>query len=163
ICTSGPSGGFLPPKLEVSKQPAAFTKTLIERGIIKPEDTVIDMLNVPLDFDVFKPFPDFMLGAAFVVYGDKANLMEAALNCTEFFRNESCGKCVPCRMGSQKLVEILSALLERRSPHKSQSAAQSLPVTNIRSSTFGQTPTFAAQANGEFTADDLGTVNDISN
>lgn len=163
ICTSGPSGGFLPPKLEVAKQPAAFTKTLIERGIIKPEDTIIDMLNVPLDFDVLKPFPDFMLGAAFVVYGDKVNLMEAALNCTEFFRNESCGKCVPCRMGSQKIVEILSALLQRRSPHQSQLAVQNLPVTDIRQSTFGQAPAAAATSNGHFTADDLGTVNDISN
>jgi NADH-quinone oxidoreductase subunit F len=26
----------------------------------------------------------------------------------KFYRNESCGKCVPCRMGSQKMVEILT-------------------------------------------------------
>jgi NADH:ubiquinone oxidoreductase subunit F (NADH-binding) len=26
----------------------------------------------------------------------------------KFFRNESCGKCVPCRMGSQKMVDILT-------------------------------------------------------
>ncbi len=115
ICTSGPSGGFLPPVLEVARQPAAFVKTLVERGIINAGAKTIDMLDVPLDFDVFKPFPDFMLGAAFVVYGDKANLMEAALNCTEFFRNESCGKCVPCRLGSQKIVDLLTALVQRRS------------------------------------------------
>ncbi|HEY2880944.1 MAG TPA: NAD(P)H-dependent oxidoreductase subunit E [Pirellulales bacterium] len=114
ICTSGPSGGFLPPTLETAKQPGAFTKTLVERGIIKADDKTIDMLEVPLDFDVFKPFPDFMLGAAFVVYGDQANLMEAALNCTEFFCNESCGKCVPCRMGSQKTVDILTGLIQGR-------------------------------------------------
>jgi NADH:ubiquinone oxidoreductase subunit F (NADH-binding) len=29
------------------------------------------------------------------------------LNAIVFFRNESCGKCVPCRVGSQKLVDIL--------------------------------------------------------
>jgi NADH:ubiquinone oxidoreductase subunit F (NADH-binding) len=28
------------------------------------------------------------------------------LSATRFFRNESCGKCVPCRIGSQKLVQI---------------------------------------------------------
>jgi NADH:ubiquinone oxidoreductase subunit F (NADH-binding) len=49
-----------------------------------------------------------MLGGAFVVYGDKADMVEQALNCVEFYRNESCGKCVPCRMGSQKMVEILT-------------------------------------------------------
>ena len=42
-----------------------------------------------------------MLGAAFVVYGDRADMVEKALNCVEFYRNESCGKCVPCRMGAK--------------------------------------------------------------
>jgi formate dehydrogenase beta subunit len=147
ICTSGPSGGFLPPVLEVAKQPGAFTKTLVERGIIKADDKTIDMLNVPLDFDVFKPFPDFMLGAAFVVYGDKANLMEAALNCTEFFRNESCGKCVPCRMGSQKLVEILAGMLHGHNPPRA--------IGQLEPSPF-------EREQGEGAADDLGTVNDLS-
>jgi NADH:ubiquinone oxidoreductase subunit F (NADH-binding) len=31
-----------------------------------------------------------------------------ALNSTKFFRNESCGKCVPCRVGSQKMVDLLT-------------------------------------------------------
>jgi NADH-quinone oxidoreductase subunit F len=31
-----------------------------------------------------------------------------ALNSVRFFRNESCGKCVPCRTGSQKLVDLLT-------------------------------------------------------
>ncbi len=51
-----------------------------------------------------------MLGAAFVVYGDRADMVDQALNCVEFYRNESCGKCVPCRMGSEKLVEMLVSL-----------------------------------------------------
>jgi NADH:ubiquinone oxidoreductase subunit F (NADH-binding) len=33
-------------------------------------------------------------------------MAEQALNSMEFFRNESCGKCVPCRLGSQKLVSL---------------------------------------------------------
>jgi len=56
----------------------------------------------------------FMLGAAFVVYGNKANMVEQALNCVEFYRNESCGKCVPCRMGSQKLTDIIGEMLASR-------------------------------------------------
>jgi NADH:ubiquinone oxidoreductase subunit F (NADH-binding) len=35
-------------------------------------------------------------------------MLDMALNSIEFFRNESCGKCVPCRMGTQKLVDILT-------------------------------------------------------
>jgi len=63
---------------------------------------------------VLKPFPDFMLGAAFVVYGDDADMLVEALNCVEFYRNESCGKCVPCRLGTQKMVEMIEALLAGR-------------------------------------------------
>jgi NADH:ubiquinone oxidoreductase subunit F (NADH-binding) len=51
------------------------------------------------------------LGAGIVVYADGADLTAAAANATEFFRNESCGKCVPCRTGSQKLAEVGLGLL----------------------------------------------------
>ena len=43
------------------------------------------------------------------------SIVEFALNCVEFFRNESCGKCVPCRVGSQKLVDLGDELLAGRS------------------------------------------------
>jgi NADH:ubiquinone oxidoreductase subunit F (NADH-binding) len=36
-------------------------------------------------------------------------MLDMALNSVRFFRNESCGKCVPCRTGSQKLVDILTS------------------------------------------------------
>jgi hypothetical protein len=53
-----------------------------------------------------------MLGAGMVVYGDRANMLEHGLNASTFFRNESCGKCVPCRIGSQKLVELAGGILQ---------------------------------------------------
>ena len=40
-------------------------------------------------------------------------MLDHALNATRFFRNESCGKCVPCRIGSQKLVLIAERTRER--------------------------------------------------
>ena len=43
-------------------------------------DETLDLLSMPLDPDLFRPFPDFMLGAAIVVYGDRANLLEQALS-----------------------------------------------------------------------------------
>ncbi len=72
-----------------------------------------DRLDVPLDF---KPLADAgsMLGSgAVVVIGDQTNLLAAATNVLRFFRNESCGKCVPCRVGSHKAHLILTAALER--------------------------------------------------
>jgi formate dehydrogenase beta subunit len=72
-----------------------------------------DQLDVQLDF---KPLADAgsMLGSgAMVVIGDQTNLLAAATNVLRFFRNESCGKCVPCRVGSHKAHRILTAALER--------------------------------------------------
>ena len=34
-------------------------------------------------------------------------MLDMALNGVRFYRNESCGKCVPCRVGSQKMVDLL--------------------------------------------------------
>ena len=43
----------------------------------------------------------------------RRNLLAAATNVLRFFRNESCGKCVPCRVGSHKAHRILTDALER--------------------------------------------------
>lgn len=59
-----------------------------------------------------------MLGAAFIVYDDRRDMLDNALNCVSFYRNESCGKCVPCRTGSQKLVDIITSLMEGKSGRK---------------------------------------------
>ena len=51
---------------------------------------------------------DSMLGScAIVVCSDRACMLDMALNAVRFYRNESCGKCVPCRIGSQQMVQIL--------------------------------------------------------
>lgn len=34
-------------------------------------------------------------------------MLDMAFNSVRFYRNESCGKCVPCRLGTQKMVEML--------------------------------------------------------
>ncbi len=94
IAPSGPSGGFLPARIKVENLPAKFVL-----GKVPPGAKFYDILEMPLDLNTLGAIGS-MLGAAFVVYGDRANLVENALNCVEFYRNESCGKCVPCRMGS---------------------------------------------------------------
>jgi NADH:ubiquinone oxidoreductase subunit F (NADH-binding) len=47
-----------------------------------------------------------------VVLDDGTDLLAAATNVLRFFRNESCGKCVPCRVGSKKAHSILVDVLE---------------------------------------------------
>jgi len=77
---SGPSAGFLP---------AA-------------------MAEVRLDFKSLADAGSMLGSGALVVFAEGTCMLDMALNATQFFRNESCGKCVPCRVGSQKLVDLLT-------------------------------------------------------
>ena len=74
------------------------------------------MAEVRLDFkSLGAPGVDSMLGSgAIVVCDEDTCMLDMALNSVRFFRNESCGKCVPCRVGSQKLVELLSGWTKGR-------------------------------------------------
>ncbi len=66
------------------------------------------MLDLPLDFKAVADAGSMVGSGAIVVCADNRCMLDMALNSVRFFRNESCGKCVPCRVGSQKLVSILS-------------------------------------------------------
>ena len=60
-----------------------------------------------LDFKSMRAAGTMLGSGAIVVLDDSRCILDMTLNAIVFFRNESCGKCVPCRMGSQKLVDIL--------------------------------------------------------
>jgi NADH:ubiquinone oxidoreductase subunit F (NADH-binding)/NADH:ubiquinone oxidoreductase subunit E len=88
-----------------------------------------DLLKLPLDLNQYKAYNrllgvggpgslGMMLGAGMVVYAEGTDVLDQAVNFTEFFRNESCGKCVPCRIGSQKLTEIGTDLIAKRGQTK---------------------------------------------
>jgi NADH-quinone oxidoreductase subunit F len=78
---SGPSSGYLPPSL----------------------------LDTPLDWDKVKALGSMLGSGAVVVCDDKACMLDMALTAVRFYRNESCGKCSPCRIGTQKLVDLLES------------------------------------------------------
>lgn len=77
---SGPSSGYLPASL----------------------------LDVRLDFKSMAAAGSMLGSGAIVVCAEGRCMLDMALNSIKFFRNESCGKCVPCRVGSQKMVDILT-------------------------------------------------------
>ena len=69
-------------------------------------------LDVPLDFGPVAEAGSMLGSGALVVIAEGTDLLAAATNVLRFFRNESCGKCVPCRVGSHKAHELLTSLLE---------------------------------------------------
>ena len=72
-----------------------------------------ECLEVPLTFDAIAEAGSALGTGAMVVLAEGTDLLAAATNVLNFFRVESCGKCVPCRVGSQKAHKILLELLER--------------------------------------------------
>ena len=70
------------------------------------------MADVRLDFKSLADAGSMLGSGALVVCAEDRCMLDMALNSTQFFRNESCGKCVPCRVGSQKLVEMLTGWTE---------------------------------------------------
>ncbi len=65
-------------------------------------------VDVRLDFKSLAAIGSMLGSGAIVVCAEGRCMLDMALNAVKFFRNESCGKCVPCRMGSQKMVDILT-------------------------------------------------------
>jgi NADH:ubiquinone oxidoreductase subunit F (NADH-binding)/NADH:ubiquinone oxidoreductase subunit E len=116
---SGPSGGFLPTKLTAHAglpRDHVNNKTwqaLASRRGFDPNATELDLLDLELELNLFRALsPTQALGAGVVVYAEGRDMAEQALNSLEFYRNESCGKCAPCRLGSQKFVSLGTHLVE---------------------------------------------------
>jgi NADH:ubiquinone oxidoreductase subunit F (NADH-binding)/NADH:ubiquinone oxidoreductase subunit E len=76
---SGPSSGYLPASI----------------------------VDVRLDFKELADAGSMLGSGAIVVCDDTTCMLDMALNAVRFYRNESCGKCVPCRVGSQKMTDML--------------------------------------------------------
>ena len=72
-----------------------------------------DQLDVELDFATVQAAGSMLGSGAMVVMAEGTGLLAAAVNVLRFFRDESCGKCVPCRVGSAKAHIILDDLLKR--------------------------------------------------
>jgi formate dehydrogenase beta subunit len=72
-----------------------------------------ERLDVPLDFEPMIEAGSMLGAGAVVVIARGTDLLAAATNVLRFFRNESCGKCVPCRLGSHKALLLLNEVLSR--------------------------------------------------
>ena len=65
------------------------------------------MADIPLDFGTLQPYGSFIGSAAVMVLSDQDNMRDVVVNLLKFFEDESCGQCTPCRVGTQKMVQLL--------------------------------------------------------
>lgn len=65
------------------------------------------LLDTPLEFRALAALGSMLGSGAVVAIAEGRDMLDLALNVVRFFKNESCGKCVPCRVGTEKLVAML--------------------------------------------------------
>ncbi|WP_025917614.1 NADH-ubiquinone oxidoreductase-F iron-sulfur binding region domain-containing protein [Herminiimonas sp. CN] len=65
------------------------------------------MSDIPLDFDTLQPYGCFIGSAAVIVLSEQDSAVAAARNLMRFFRDESCGQCTPCRVGTAKALHLI--------------------------------------------------------
>jgi NADH-quinone oxidoreductase subunit F len=71
-----------------------------------------DQLDLPLSFEGAREAGTTLGSGVVIVFDESADLVDAVLRIAEFFRDESCGQCVPCRVGTIRQEEALRRLAE---------------------------------------------------
>ena len=66
--------------------------------------------DTPLVIEAMQEVGSMLGTGAVIIIDETRNLFALATNIVRFFRNESCGKCVPCRIGSEQAVELLEGV-----------------------------------------------------
>lgn len=69
-------------------------------------------LDLPLDFDSLSKVGAIIGSGGLVVMDDKTCMVEVARFFMDFTQKESCGKCVPCREGTKRMLEILNRIVD---------------------------------------------------
>ncbi|MBR6554833.1 MAG: NADH-quinone oxidoreductase subunit NuoF, partial [Clostridia bacterium] len=69
-------------------------------------------LDMPLDFDSLKKVGAIIGSGGLVVMDEDTCMVEVARFFMNFTQNESCGKCVPCREGTKRMLEILERIVD---------------------------------------------------
>jgi NADH-quinone oxidoreductase subunit F len=73
-----------------------------------------DQLDLPLSFEGAREAGVTLGSGVVLVFGQDSDLVAAVLRIAEFFRDESCGQCVPCRVGTVRQEEALHRLASGR-------------------------------------------------
>jgi NADH:ubiquinone oxidoreductase subunit F (NADH-binding)/(2Fe-2S) ferredoxin len=86
VQTGGPSGGCLP----------------------------ADMIDIPVDFDSLTKAGSIMGSGGLVVMDEDTCMVDVARYFLDFSQRESCGQCIPCRLGIRQMYEILDDITKGR-------------------------------------------------
>ena len=71
-------------------------------------------LDTPIDYENLKAIGSMMGSGGLIVMDEENCMVDVARFFLEFTVDESCGKCVPCRIGTRRLLELLNKITEGR-------------------------------------------------
>ena len=97
----GPAGG-----LPAGARLKAFSPGGASSGFLPA-----NLVDIPYDFTPLQEAGSMLGSGALVVIPEGVDMVALAHNVVRFFRDESCGKCVPCRLGTEKLTAFLERVL----------------------------------------------------
>ncbi len=69
-------------------------------------------LNVPLDYSTLKELGAIMGSGGLIVMDEDSCMVDVARFFLDFVQDESCGKCVPCRVGTKRMLEMVTRICE---------------------------------------------------
>jgi NADH-quinone oxidoreductase subunit F len=73
-----------------------------------------DQIDLSMDFDSIQKAGSFLGSASVIVIDERACMVQLALRIGQFYMNESCGKCTPCREGTRWIELILRKIEQGR-------------------------------------------------
>jgi NADH-quinone oxidoreductase subunit F len=94
-----------------------------------------DQIDIPASFDDVAKAGSLLGSAAIMVLDDTTDMVWLAENLLHFYRHESCGKCTPCREGTDWLFRLLNRLLSGEGSAKDVRLLQSI-ADNIAGKTL---------------------------
>jgi len=109
VQTGGPSGGCLP----------------------------IDKFDLPVDFDLLTEAGSMVGSGGMVVMDDRTCMVDVAKYFLTFLQDESCGKCVPCRLGVDRMLEIVTDITEGKGKPEQVTLLKELAETVSETSLCG--------------------------
>jgi NADH:ubiquinone oxidoreductase subunit F (NADH-binding)/Pyruvate/2-oxoacid:ferredoxin oxidoreductase delta subunit len=72
-----------------------------------------DNLDIPVDYDAMKEKGIGMGAGGFIIIDETTCMVDLVRHLMEFMHTESCGKCIPCREGTGRMLEILESVIRK--------------------------------------------------
>ena len=127
VQTGGPSGGIIPYEL----------KETITDFDYQPSELIPELKEISVDFDSMARTGSIMGGGGMIVMDDHDCVVDVARYFLNFLQEESCGKCLPCRLGLKGMLEFLDCFARGQGAPEDIDALESLGQALVDGSLCG--------------------------